>query len=396
MAMRLRLTGLVAIGLGVFLLVLAALLRFYAVPTLEKIPSDEWSQQIATGTGTALNASTGIAEPNVQITQDQTIRGEDPQPGGRPAHSVVWDAATSLYFTTANQCPKFTPAQCPISFTQETVALDDHTSQAISTWSGDQIAPGAPDGTALHHAGYIWKLPFHVQKQDYPFYDPQTGKAYPAKYVGTAIVQSPVSKAKMRAYKFVQDLGSRQVSTRTDVPPSLIGELGALGTPIPEWYDRDITTIWVDPTSGLILAGTQDVKISLHSLDGTQPRLTILDAKLTLDQLQQTNDNDKPVFAKDASGKDQPVFENYTEKAIHDANRIDRITLLRNTVPLYGGILGLLLLIGGLVLAWPGRAANAASTKDPDDYDGYADYGRNEDTEETSRLPRLPGQSAEE
>jgi hypothetical protein len=350
----------VAIGAGVFLLVLAALLRFYAVPALEKLPSDEWSRQIATGTGTVLNPQTGEEINDQQIIQDQRIQGEAKQPADRPANSVVWDASTVLMFKTDTPCDtSIIAANCPLSITNETVALDNHTAEAVggTTWSGDKIS-GSAGATALHHSGYIWKFPFHMGKGSFMLFDAQTGKSYPAVFEKEETIKGPGGDS-IKTYKFVQTMPATFIANRTDVPPALVGEIGKVGDQVPMWYEHNTTTVWIDPISGLPIAGNQDVFISLRGFSGTDYRKVLLKGVLKLDQVQKTDDNDRPQF--DASGN--PVYVNYTDQAIRDAKRVDRITLIRDTVPLYGGILGLVLLVFGAFLLRPEGQARPAAHK---------------------------------
>ena len=381
-----RTTGLVALGAGAFLLTLALMLRLYAVPALEHLPTDEWSRQIAVSTGPAtVLDGTGQEVSGVTVTQDQTIKGEDPQPSDKPGHTVVWDTATKLEFSQKGRCAGTDPVADSTCFllssTYERTALDDHSGLADGSWLGDLVEPSQIDASALHHSGYIWKFPFHMgscgekssKPLTIPLFDTQTGKSYPATCQGVEKVKGPGGDS-IKTYKFVQDLPKTEIGMRTDIPLSLIGEIGSPGQPVPMWYEKDKTTVWIDPVSGLPIQGTQEVQISVRDLAGTEPRLILLDATLHLDQLQKTDTNDVPVF----SGEDVnhfptgPVFVNYTDQSIRDAKRIDRILLLRDTVPLYAGGGGVVLLALGVVLLWSaarrqpaGPAEKAAEPLEP-------------------------------
>ena len=350
--MRQRTTGLVALGAGVFFLVLAVLLRFYAVPTLEVVPKDYWTHYTATGTGTVLDTRDGSTKTGAQLTQDITIKG-NLSPQDKPSNSVVWDYASELSFATSGPCvttgTKFTGNQCPVSLSNESVAFDDHTG-AVKAWKNDKVDDGPTQaGTAQTHpvGSYISKFPFEMSKKDYPLWDGISGTAPPAHYAGTTKIDG------LTVWKYVQTIGTAaapaHIYNEPKLPPGLVGDIPVAGETVPV-YEISTTTAYVDPTSGIPIAGDQQVKVTAGSLDGTDPnRLTLLDADLKLDAIQVTSDSDVPKF----DANNNPVMTGpggYTTQSVHDAKRADRILLIKNTLPLIALILGLLLLALGVFL----------------------------------------------
>lgn len=359
--MRQRTTGLVALGVGVFSLVIAVLLRFYAVPALEVVPKDYWTHYTATGTGTVLDTRDGSTKTDAQLTQDITIKG-NLSSQDKPSNSVVWDYASELSFATSSPCvtsgTSFIGNQCPVSISNESVALDDHTA-AVKAWHGDKVDDGPTQaGVAQTHpvGSYISKFPFEMSKNDYPLWDGISGTAPPAHYAGTTKIDG------LTVWKYVQTIGSASapvhIYDEPKLPASLVGDLAVTGKN-PPIYEVSTTTAYIDPISGIPVAGDQQVKVTAGSLDGTETnRLTLLDADLKLDAIQVTDDNDVPKF--DAGNK--PVMTGpggYTTQSVHDAKRADRILLIKNTLPLIGLILGLLLLALGVFLTLRSAAAES-------------------------------------
>jgi hypothetical protein len=372
MAMRQRTTGLVALGAGVFFLVLAVLLRFYAVPTLEAVPSDYWTHYTATGTGSVFDARNGTTLTGQALTQDITIKGRTSEPANGakpPANSVVWDYASELSFATSAPCDTtgsvFTRDQCPVSFSNETVAFDDHTA-AVLAWSGDKVDTGPTQHNLAqtHPAGsYISKFPFDMAKKNYNLWDGVSGTAPPAQFVDAETFKG------ITVYRYVQHIGSAQrplhLYDEPNLPAALVGDIAQPGKNVPVYYYSTVTAL-VDPTSGIPVAGDQAISLTAGSLDGTDTnRLTLLDVDLKLDKVQATTSNDVPLY-QDAKGT-VPVWTSYEDQAVRDAKAADRITLIKNTLPLISLILGLLLLFVGIYLTmrFDGRRAPAGPAPTP-------------------------------
>jgi hypothetical protein len=68
--------GIVLVGLGVFFVALALLLRFYVVPSLLVTPIDQFAESFAPGTGTVFNPATLVEEDNVDMVAHRTLRGD--------------------------------------------------------------------------------------------------------------------------------------------------------------------------------------------------------------------------------------------------------------------------------------------------------------------------------
>ena len=116
-----RRVGFVLVFVGLFLLFFGLFERFYAYPRLKKAPLDQYSEPVATGTGTYFNRSpdnlaevSGAQLKNVRIVRGDVAAGTD--------EVAVWDSFNSTIDTAD---------QGVITATQERIALDRVTAQSV-------------------------------------------------------------------------------------------------------------------------------------------------------------------------------------------------------------------------------------------------------------------------
>jgi len=247
-----RVTGLVAVGLGTFLIVLAALARFYVVGQVVKFPLDE---NIVT-TLTASNVSyfnTGLLQEltKVSMTDTSTTQG-DVAAGSK--HTAVWNNFSYLYDNTNQQT---------YSYSLRRLAFDRRSGELVN------CCGAAIDGKKVHMAGlgYVW--PLNAQKQTYEIFDSTLMRPEPASYGGLARIDG------LRTYKYVENVSPTQFATQT-LPGSLVGTAQQT-VQLGEYY-TGTTTEWVDPITGapvqvtlsehLYLAGSSGASV-LNLLNGS-------------------------------------------------------------------------------------------------------------------------------
>ena len=124
--------GIVLVGLGVFFVALALLLRFYVVPSLLVTPIDQFAESFAPGTGTVFNPATLVEEDNVDMVAHRTLR---------------------------------------------------------TTGEAVHCCGEAVDGVPTRHEGLSYKFPFGTEKKTYQFFDTTAKKAYPMTYKGSDQIQ---------------------------------------------------------------------------------------------------------------------------------------------------------------------------------------------------------------
>lgn len=304
----------ILIAVGVFFLVLAAGLAFYAPSRAEKTPLNLDIKLVSTGPATILDPATGQAQ---QTTLMATRRVRTDSAASNSTVTVVQE--TLCIVKNVDNPPECVDAQDPqnrlVSFTTDRVAADRKSGESVNDPKYGENVNG---DTSVKHVGLSYKWPFNAKKRSYKFYDPSSGQAPDARFVGTEKL------AGLNLYKYQADINNIELP---------------VGPGIPGRYS-DSRTVWVDPVTGVIVKGSEHQVRMLA--DGTT---TALDTTLT--------------FNQDAI--------NYQVKQAKDGRH--KITLLTVVLPVLGLVLGIVFLIAGvLVLARSsGRAAEppAAAASEP-------------------------------
>ena len=248
-----RRVGYVLVFLGLFLIFFGLVERVYAYPRLKKAPLDQYSQPVATGTGTYFNRSPDkLQEVNgAELRNIRTVRG-DVKAGSDEV--AVWDSFNSTVAVADGGV---------ITATQERIALDRVTGQSVRC-CGENPA----------HQGLTLKFPFGTKRQSYQFWDGPANAAFPAAFTGEEVV------AGVKVYRFEQRIEPRTLRTQ-EVPGSLAGDPDADSVTTDVVYSNH-KTLWVEPATGIIVKAQQDATQVLQTPDG-EPVLTLLDAVLTYD-----------------------------------------------------------------------------------------------------------------
>jgi hypothetical protein len=302
----------VLILLGVFCLVLAGLLRFYAPSRAEKTPLNLDIKQVATGPAKVLNSGTGKLEDTNLIA---TRRVRTDSAASNSDVTVVQE--TLCIVKDIDNPPECVDArdqqQRLLSFTTDRVAADRVSAESVN----DPKYGGNINGdSTVQHQGLTYKWPFHAKKQTYKFYDPTSQQAPDANFTGTEKV------AGLNCYKYEATIDNVDL----DVGPGIPGKYS------------DTRTVWVDPVTGAIVKGVEHQTRTLA--DGSPA----LDTTLTFDQ--------------DAI--------NYQAKQAKDGR--SKITMLTVTLPLILLVLGVLLLAGAVLMLRrkpAGEAEATAHTNEP-------------------------------
>ena len=291
-----RRVGFVLVFVGLFLLFFGLVERVYAYPRLKKAPLDQYSQPVATGTGSYFNRSpdklreiTGAQLKNVRTVRGDVKAGSD--------EVAVWDSFNSTVDTAD---------QGVITATQERIALDRVTGQSVQCC-----------GENPRHQGLTLKFPFDTRKTTYQFWDGPAQRALPAAFTRTERING------VTVYRFEQRIDQLDIGDQ-DIPGTLAGEPGTPSVQTDVIYSN-VKTLWVEPATGIIVKAQQDVTQVLRTPGGEQV-LTLIDAVLTYD--------------------DATVGRN-ADDAASGANRL---RLLGTILPLVALFLGLVALAAGLVL----------------------------------------------
>jgi hypothetical protein len=289
-----RRLGFVLVFVGLFLLFFGLFERVYAYPRLKKAPLDQYSEPVATGTGTYFNRGRLAEVTGAQLKNLRVVRG-DVRAGSEEV--AVWDSFNSTVDTAD---------QGVITATQERIALDRVTGQSVQCC-----------GENPRHQGLTLKFPFDTRKTTYQFWDGPAQRALPAVFTREERING------VTVYRFEQRIDRLDVGDQ-ELPGSLAGDPEAASVQTDVIYSN-VKTLWVEPATGIIVKAQQQARQVLETQGGEQV-LTLLDATLTYD--------------------DATVDRNADDAAAGAR----RLTLLGTVVPLAALFLALVCVAAGLVL----------------------------------------------
>jgi hypothetical protein len=309
-----RLWGGILVALGVFLIALAGMLRFYVADRAVQTPIDQYVTTVAPGPGRYFDPGS-LREVQSDMVATRTVRGDVPASSDDVG---VWDVYVAVESGVGTL----------VRESQDRLAFDRQTAQSVNC-CGEAV-----DGVPVQHSGVSYKFPFDTQKQDYQLWDVNSRAAYAARYVAEEEVQG------LTVYKFIQQIPPTQIRT-AEVPGSLVGER-AQTFEAPVFY-ANTRTVWVEPKSGVIVKGSEGTTSTLRDSTG-QDRVTVLQADFTFNEETQRNQAET---ARDAIG---------------------RIDLIRLWLPLGALALGIILLAAAvLVMRGPGpRQPEAEPAGEPE------------------------------
>ncbi len=309
-------------GLGVFLIVLALLSRFFIPAQAVKFPLNEFSKTTLQATNASYFSPKFVTEESrVTLQATSTTKGDVAAAKSVGSSSTaVWQSYTAIEDIT-HHTPVSIPAQ------GNTFAFDRKTGVLVP-WSGNSV-----NGKPVNLAGVTAQgslFPLGTKKQNYQVFDTALLKPVTFHYAGTATTSG------VSTYVFKATIPATQTGTQS-VPGSLVG-LTASEVTLPEFYSAQ-ETYYVDPVTGVALSVVQNVRQTLQDGSGTT-RLVLLAA------------NFKTVPASIASGVST------------DNGGRTEIGVLNVIVPIAAGVLGLIVLVVGLVL---GRSADEDEEYQDDD-----------------------------
>ncbi len=297
-----RLIGPVLVGTGVFLIVAAALVRFYAMPTLTTVPSGYNSVTDLEAIGAEIfNSDPEVlaAETHDLVITSNTREDAD---ADAPDGVVVWVNATTVDKATGGNFQK----------TTERVPFDDSSGEGVDCDSCDPWIAES-DGETVEEVpttfeGQIYKFPFDTQKRSYDVWDGSIGEATPATYEGEDTIKG------LAVYKFVQVIDPTIIDQR-DVPGSVFGSDEPTVTA--DMSYAMTRTFYVEPVTGA----------PVHRIDDRVQELVYDDVRV-------------PAFIGNIHYTDAQVDQNVSDVKT-------KATLLGGTRVLYPVIL---VLLGGLLL----------------------------------------------
>jgi hypothetical protein len=326
--------SLLLIGLGVLLLVLAPLVKFVVAPHVVKAPLDINAEIDAGGDGfNYLDATVGKVVP-ISVSVTRHILG-DVSAGNK--NVAVYDESLCLTRDDDHKGLGCQRAGSPLLLTNSSdrVAFDRISGEPVTGnvcgANADQDCKANVNGdTSIKHTGLGYKFPIDTKKQTYQFFDTVVGKSFPAEYKGTE------KKGGLDCYKFVQVVTNQPAYTNGVLPSTY----------------TNTRTVWVEPTTGVIVDGSEDLN-------------QVLTGRATLDPSSELRD---PALAGLTALQGLLSFTDPTIKsqAKLATDNLPKIHAVRLYLPLGALVLGLICVVAGVLLRRRDSGPAGASTESDD------------------------------
>lgn len=307
----------VAIGLGVFLIVAAALVRFYVYPAMATVPADyEGTTLLEAEDAQIFNSDPTVLETETTDLAIESYTIADPG-ADAPDDVAVW----------VNSATITRPDGSVFQQTRERAAFDAVSGANVDcasceTWN--EVAEG--ERVEVTREGQMYKFPFRTEKRDYDVWDGTTGEAVPAVFEGEEELQG------LTVYKFVQTIEPQVVETR-EVPGSVFGSPEA-SVEAEMWYGMT-RTFFIEPQTGSPVDRVED-RVQELRFDGTSV----------------------PAFTGTVQYTDEQV-DTLVDEASTNSMLLGGMRLL---FPLVMGLLGVLLVVAGVLMGRDGGRGDKPKT----------------------------------
>jgi hypothetical protein len=308
-----RIGGFVLLGVGAFLVTMAALLKFYAYPSLAVVPLDQDSVSRSLGEGVTYFSIADREEKVDTLTSTIRVVGDVEAADEAGDNVAVWDKSTVT--TTSDG----------------TVISAETVRSAFDRTTGMQVdcCDASTDGEPTDFDGLIFKFPFNTQKQSYDFWDGDLMDTVPFHYDGEEELMG------LDTYRFTQTIDPVQVGER-NLPSSLVGEDPGDMLMTQEYYGNS-RTYWVEPETGVIIKALEEPNSTFRYGGEDVVTATSGTTNYPDDQVQANIDEYKPLAGQ--------------------------LGLVRVVLPLIGLVAGIALLLGGAVLVALGRRNSERDTE---------------------------------
>jgi Porin PorA len=295
-----RAMGLALVALGAFAIVIGLMSRWYLAPHATKAPLEESTvvDAVSDGNSSILDKGTLTMRHGVTLTTHRRIQGDRPAGTDGVAvwnqFSYTQDADGKLVQATLDRMPF------------------DRVSGMLLNCCG-----AATEGKPVTRSGLYFKFPFDTRRVDYPFFDEDTGHAWPAVYRGEE------ERLGLTLYTFRMQVPATDLET-IDVPPSLVNRPGG-GSVTVHRYVESTTDLGVEPVTGSIITATSHSVQTLRDASGAVLS-TVADVTSSLTEATQRQSAD---LTRDG---------------------LTQLTLVRTIVPIVSVVLGLAAIVAGLVV----------------------------------------------
>ena len=262
-----RTAGGILVVLGALLLGVGILAKPYLYDRLAVVPLDQDSISVSTGTGVnAIRAHLVDGESRidkligVSVVSTRTIKGI---PG--VVDDVGVTDSDAFWQTSVQSQAEVDGELVDLSYSDAGVSFDRRTGESTNCCGDYASAGDLTDPSRVEprtYAGQYFKFPFDTKQQDYSWYDTALQRAEAIKFVREDEVDGT------RVYVFRQALGPETIDT-LEIPASLFGSAEA-GNVLADLVYSNTRTLWVEPVTGVLLDGSEDVSAT-YEAEGFDP-----------------------------------------------------------------------------------------------------------------------------
>lgn len=295
----------ILIGVGAFLITMGLLFRFYAVPRLAVVPTDQNTRQTVLGPNSTFFDVETLSIQRGTLTSVATIIG-DPEASAEASKQTgrdlaVWDKGQS---TDNNDTDP------PMEASEGRIVFDRYTGEAVDCCGATQ------DGAPMTYKGQLVKWPFFTEKKTYQYWDGTTKAAYDAEFKGVETIQG------LEVYRFEQQVPRTKTEDR-EVPAKIFG-LPDRAMMAERFYENH-RTFWVEPVTGVMIKLTEKQYQTLE-IPGAAPVVAV---------------------DTESSFTDETVSKNVADYA----TKATLLSAIKTPVPIAMVLLGLISLLGGIAMA---------------------------------------------
>ena len=248
-----RKLGMVLLGFGAFLIVLAPMMRFYAYPHLAKAPQAQNTVSTLVGTGATIFDIGSLKEITTDLTTKATTVGDVKAAEDEGKNTVVWVTSSSTKSSDGVMRSR----------SIERSAFDATKAEAVNC-CGEFVSDVQGERRTVRHRGLLVKFPFRTEKKTYEWWDSTLEKPVPITYKSSTSVDG------VKVYKFEQTIPPTKVGTQ-DTPLSLLGLSGSGNVTADSMYSNT-RTLWVEPNTGVVIK-RQEAQDNTIDYNG-QPKIT--------------------------------------------------------------------------------------------------------------------------
>ncbi len=259
-------SGQFLVGLGVALIVAAAMIRLYAYPQLAVVPNNITSDTDLQVTGAMVFDKDTLAgtETNLSIHSHTIANSQIETPDG----VVVWRNSTAITLDNVDgaACTPEADFNGCLQVGVEELAFGDQSGAGVvcaecgahanvyNARTGESTDIPIADDGAVYEGAQIYKFPFNTQKKDYQQWDGTLGKSTTATYEGETKVEG------LKVYKFVQEIPATDITESTaklQLPASAFGASGT-GLVTPTVMYAVTRTFYIEPVTGAPVNRVED------------------------------------------------------------------------------------------------------------------------------------------